>query len=102
DAGTYLIARGGGAQIDISDSEKEVSGATVTAEAGSSQKKRKNISGKAVVVNHGMESYVDRALTKKEQDKADTQLLKWFVHGNIPFSQADNPFFTKWVESIQL
>ncbi|KAF8989580.1 hypothetical protein BDQ17DRAFT_1434373 [Cyathus striatus] len=68
--------------------------------SGHVQKKHKDGSEKAVIVNQGIESFVDRALTKKEQDQANTRLLKWFIHGNIPFSQADSPIFRKWIEGI--
>ncbi|KAF8989513.1 ribonuclease H-like domain-containing protein [Cyathus striatus] len=45
--------------------------------SGHAQKKHKDGSGKAVLVNQGIESFVDRALTKKEQDWANTRLLKY-------------------------
>ncbi|KAF9000107.1 hypothetical protein BDQ17DRAFT_1204365, partial [Cyathus striatus] len=93
DANNILMERGGGVNIAVSDSEDD---AEVTAHP---KKKQKVAAGKAIITT-GMGSFVDRALTKGEQDSANTQLLRWFIHGNIPFNQADSHFFRKWVGNI--
>ncbi|KAF8998145.1 hypothetical protein BDQ17DRAFT_1428635 [Cyathus striatus] len=96
-ANLRMADSGGGSTITVSDSEKEDVDEN---NATSSEKKHKDNNGKVVIIRKGMDSFVDRALTKQEQDKANTHLIKWFIHRNIPFSQADNPFFKKWMAMI--
>ncbi|KAF8162668.1 hypothetical protein B0H34DRAFT_624996, partial [Crassisporium funariophilum] len=94
-----LIEKGG---IEIpnpgSDAEEIIE---IPSTNGPASKKAKSSQGSMVETKQSLDAYLDRAMTKDEQDKANIRMLRFFIHGNISFNAARNSFFLKWVHTLQ-
>ncbi|KAF8150994.1 hypothetical protein B0H34DRAFT_678709 [Crassisporium funariophilum] len=64
-------------------------------------KKAKSSEGSVVETKQSLDAYLDRGMTKDEQDKANIRMLRFFIHGNISFNATHNYFFLKWVHTLQ-
>ncbi|KAF9455584.1 hypothetical protein BDZ94DRAFT_1179705, partial [Collybia nuda] len=89
-----LMQKGGIEFTSISSDDKSGS-------PSPAMKRAKGLSGKAVVPKGAMESFIDRAMTVEEVNRANVRLLRFFVHGNVPLSASENPYFLKWTQSLQ-
>ncbi|KAF9234431.1 ribonuclease H-like domain-containing protein [Melanogaster broomeanus] len=48
-----------------------------------------------------LDGYIDYPLTKEQSNIANSQLLQFFIHANIPFLAADDPFFHIFLNTIR-
>ncbi|KIK00941.1 hypothetical protein K443DRAFT_36346, partial [Laccaria amethystina LaAM-08-1] len=97
EARRLLMLKAGIEKVGVSDEDGEVE----IVEESSVGKKQKGTSGSAVAVKRPIDAFLDRAMTEVETDKANIWMLRFFIHRNIPFSAADNPFFRKWVQMLR-
>ncbi|KAF9004395.1 hypothetical protein BDQ17DRAFT_1325755 [Cyathus striatus] len=88
EANQYLISWGGGAVIEVSDSEPEV----ITEKEAHPHKKHKLDARNAVTIISSMQSFVDRALTQKEEDRENTYLI------NLPEYEFEDKQFLQYAK----
>ncbi|KAF9455220.1 hypothetical protein BDZ94DRAFT_1205972 [Collybia nuda] len=93
--GQRILMQKGGIEFTSISSDDE------SGSPGPATKRAKGSSGKAVVPKGAMESFIDRAMTVEEVDRANVCLLRFFVHGNVPLSASENPYFLKWTHSLR-
>ncbi|KAF8158576.1 hypothetical protein B0H34DRAFT_656142, partial [Crassisporium funariophilum] len=98
-----MLMKKGGMEIAEPDSDGETM-SLVNAEymAGSStnpvaKKAKVTELGDGASSKRTLDAYLDCTMTLDEENKSNVCLLRFLVHGNIPFSASENPYMLKWV-----
>ncbi|KAF8973344.1 hypothetical protein BDZ97DRAFT_1614566, partial [Flammula alnicola] len=87
----------GGIEIPEPDSDVEI----ISGEIATTSKKAKVSDGGAVTTKRGVDAFMEWAMIDGEKDQANVLMLRFFIHGNIPFSAAENYFCLKWIHGLQ-
>ncbi|RDB15798.1 hypothetical protein Hypma_003642 [Hypsizygus marmoreus] len=101
EAHLLMMQKGGIHAIEIDDSDNEQDDDVNADGQIPAGKKAKGTAGQAVERKRPLDAFTDRAMTADELNKANVRLLRFLVHGNIPFSASENHFFLKWLEFIR-
>jgi hypothetical protein len=113
EAGQLIMQKGGIEVIALSDDDDK---GTSTSTLGVAVRKgAKGASGQVIAMKRTMDAFLNRAMSTDEVDMSvkvcvliqtslDSLILKFprfFVHTNIAFSAAGNPFFLKWLYGLR-
>ncbi|KAF9521621.1 hypothetical protein CPB83DRAFT_743688, partial [Crepidotus variabilis] len=107
EAAQLKVMQKGGLEIVIPGSDDEIesvpdsdAGSTST-QASKRTKFSKSASPSVGAGKRTLETFLERSLTKEEENRSNVHMLRFFIHGNIPFAASSNPFLIKWVQSLR-